>query len=73
MSLTWFFTKSRVSSTNACRFDGTPVVALRVTSQRKPKVRMPMTTVVISVSQLIDQKPPASPTGLVRNVRWCWM
>ena len=32
-----------------------------------------MISVVISVSQLIDQKPPASPTGFVRNVRWCWM
>ena len=32
-----------------------------------------MTPVVTSVSQFTDQKPPASPTGFVRNVRWCWM
>ena len=37
MPLTWSLTKSTTSSTNACVFDGTPAVALRVTSHRKPK------------------------------------
>jgi hypothetical protein len=46
-----------------------PAVALRVTSQRKPNVRMPMITVVTRVSQFTDQNPPASPTGFVRKVR----
>ena len=69
MPFTWSLTKSTVSSTNACRFDGTPAVALRVTSQRKPNVMTPMMPVVMSVSQFTDQKPPASPTGFVRKVR----
>jgi hypothetical protein len=69
MPLTCSLTKSTVSSTKACVRDGTPDVALRVTSQRNPKARMPITPVVTSVSQFTAQKPPASPTGLVRNVR----
>ena len=40
---------------------GTPDVAARVTSQRKPKVIAPTTSVVITVSQCTVQKPPPSP------------
>ena len=69
MSLTWLLTKPTASSTNACRFEGTPDVALRVTSQRKPNVSTPMMSVITIVSQCTVQKPPPSRTGLARNVR----
>src|SRR4029450_11748436 len=61
------------SSTNACRFEGTPALALRVTSHMKPKTRTPMISVIAIVSQCTVQKPPLSRTGFARNVRWCWM
>src|SRR4030095_13530176 len=70
--LTCSLTKSIRISTNACVFDGTPEVALRVTSQRKPNARTPRTIDVTTVSTLTLQKPPDS-LALVRNVRWCWM
>jgi len=40
------------------RLPGTPDVAARVTSQRKPKVIAPTTSVVITVSQCTVQKRP---------------
>src|SRR5664279_6328462 len=73
MSLTWSLTNPTNSSTNACVFDGTPDVDLRVTSQRNPRVRKPSASVVSSVSQCSVQKPPSPATGRARNVRWCWM
>src|SRR5512141_3094504 len=59
------------SSTKAWVFDGTPALALRVTSHRKPNVSTPMTADVRTVSTLTVQKPPG-PTGCVRNDRW-WL
>src|SRR6185437_10379816 len=64
--------KSRNHSTKACVFVGTPVVAFRVTNQRKPNVARPRIAVMTSVSTLIVQNEPCA-TGCVRNVRWCWM
>ena len=72
MLLTWSLTKSTASSTNACVFDGTPDVALRVTSQRKPSPTNPRISDVTTVSTLTVQNVP-SPTGFCRKVRWCWM
>ena len=64
MPLTWSLTKSTQSSTNACVFDGTPVVALRVTSHMKPKPRTPRNERRDArVSTLIVQKPCSLPTG----------
>jgi hypothetical protein len=49
--------------------EGTPDVALRVTSQRNPNVSAPMMSVITIVSQCTVQKPPPSRMGLARNVR----
>ncbi len=73
MPFTCSLMKSNASSTNACRFEGTPVVARRVTSHMKPNARTPSTSVVANVSTFSVQKPPPVPTGRVMNVRWCWM
>ena len=72
MPLTWSLTKSTHSSTNACVFDGTPAVALRVTHHMKPSPRNPSTIDVTTVSVLMLQKL-VSPTCLTMKVRWCWM
>src|SRR5262245_370809 len=62
------------SSTNACRFDGTPGVALRMTSHMNPKQSTPRTIVTVIVSQCTVQKPPSVPrSGFARYVRWCSM
>src|SRR5574337_1398299 len=65
-------TNSTDSSTNACVFEGTPVVALRVTSHMKPKARTAITIDVSMVSTLSVQNPPASNFS-VRNDRWWQM
>src|SRR5574340_1856421 len=62
-------TNSTDSSTNACVFEGTPVVALRVTSHMKPKARTAITIDLSMVSTLSVQNPPASNFS-VRNDRW---
>src|SRR6266704_5247217 len=62
-----------VSSTKACVLDGTPALALRVTSHRNPSTRTPRMTEVTMVSKWIVQNPPCSLTGSAKNVRWCWM
>ncbi len=72
MPLTCSLTKSMVSSTNACVFDGTPAVALRVTIHMRPNATTPRKIDVTTVSTFTLQKPPAS-LALVRKVRWCWM
>src|SRR6266567_954132 len=73
MLRTWSFTNSIASSTNACVLEGTPEVALRTTSQRKPSTRTPRMAEVTIVSKWIVQNPPCSLTGSAKNVRWCWM
>src|ERR671924_372991 len=65
-------TKSIISSTNAWRLFGTPEVAPRTTHQTKPSPMRPRAIDVRTESTFSVQKPP-SPTGFVRNVRWCWM
>src|SRR6478609_3045714 len=72
MPLTWSLTKLKQSSTNACVLDGTPAVALRVTSHRKPRPTTPRTSDVTTVSTFIDQKL-VLPTCFTMKVRWCWM
>ena len=66
-------TKSSSSSTNACVFEGTPVVTLRATIHMRPNATTPRMIEVTTVSTLIVQNPPPPPVSLVRNVRWCWM
>src|SRR5678816_1054635 len=72
MPLTWSLTKLMQSSTKACVFEGTPGVAFRVTSHRKPKPITPRMIDITIVSKLIDQKL-VLPTCFTMNVRWCWM
>src|SRR4029453_9392686 len=72
MPLTWSLTKLMQSSTNACVFEGTPEVALRVTSHRNPRPSTPRISDITTVSKLIDQKL-VLPTCLTMKVRWCWM
>ena len=68
MPLTWSLTKPTHNSTNAWCFEGTPDVALRVASHRKPSPITPRISDMTIVSTLTDQKSP-SPTDLVKNER----
>ena len=69
MPFTWSSTKLMSSSTKAWRLPGTPAVAPRTTSHRKPNVTTPSTTDVTSVSRCSVQKGE-SPSDTVRFVRW---
>ena len=71
MPLTWSLTNPTQSSTNACVFDGTPEVALRVTHHMNPSPMKPSTIDVTTVSVLMLQKL-VSPTCLTMKVRW-WL
>jgi hypothetical protein len=65
----WESTKSISHSTAAWRLPGTPEVAPRTTHQMNPMPTSPSRIDTAIESRLSAQKPPPSPTGLVKNVR----
>src|SRR5258706_12318658 len=69
MPFTWSLMKSKQSSTNACRFVGTPELAPLATHQKKPTPMNPTITPTMIESRLSVMNPP-SPTGLEKKVRW---